>query len=359
MRSEPGAPCLRAVAEDAFQRWPWSCRFACLHRTMQGLGGPAAEVVVGIGGPEILFARIGRIDGDVFDDATGPGGHDDDPVGQIDALENRMRDEDDRPAEFLPEVQEIVVELEAGDLVESGEGFVHQQELRLGDEGTGDRYPHLHAARQFARVAVGEAFEADHPERVHDVVARVGLRQSLEPERQVDVGEDAGPRHQGRLLEDEADILIGAGLASPVAGDIRRPCNRTGGRIAQAGNDAKRGRLAATRRSQQADEIPVRNVERHVAQRDRAVGEGLRDVPEGNQGGCSGIRAGNLCRSVVFFFFWRGGHFSGPFSARRAGGGGGGASAPRDRAEPHLCLVGAPPQCPSGRLRIRQKPPTS
>jgi hypothetical protein len=46
----------------------------------------------------------------------------------------------------LPQRQQIVVELEAGDLVERGERLVHQQQLRLGDQCARDRGAHLHAA---------------------------------------------------------------------------------------------------------------------------------------------------------------------------------------------------------------------
>jgi hypothetical protein len=43
-------------------------------------------------------------------------------------------------------MQEIVVELETSNLVEGGEGFVHEQQLRFGDECAGDRNAHLHPA---------------------------------------------------------------------------------------------------------------------------------------------------------------------------------------------------------------------
>ena len=43
-------------------------------------------------------------------------------------------------------LQEIVVELKARDLVERGKRFVHQQNLRLGDERARDGDAHAHAA---------------------------------------------------------------------------------------------------------------------------------------------------------------------------------------------------------------------
>ncbi len=63
-------------------------------------------------------------------------------------------------------MQQVVVELEAGDLVERGEGLVHQQQLRLGDQRAGDRDAHLHAAGQFARIARAKSRKADAGQRI-------------------------------------------------------------------------------------------------------------------------------------------------------------------------------------------------
>jgi len=46
-----------------------------------------------------------------------------------------MRDEDHCAAQRVPNHQEIVVELETSNLVESGERLVHQQQLWLGHQG--------------------------------------------------------------------------------------------------------------------------------------------------------------------------------------------------------------------------------
>ena len=58
--------------------------------------------------------------------------------------------------ELAPQRQQIVVELEAGDLVERRERLVHQQHARRGDQRARDRHPHPHAAGEFARIGVGE-----------------------------------------------------------------------------------------------------------------------------------------------------------------------------------------------------------
>src|SRR5215475_3394896 len=90
---------------------------------------PAVADIVG-GGAEAFVARIGRVDQELGEDAAGPRGHYDDPMGEIDRLEYRMGDEDDGLAQRLPERQQFVVEAKARDLVECGKRLVHQQERR-------------------------------------------------------------------------------------------------------------------------------------------------------------------------------------------------------------------------------------
>ena len=71
-----------------------------------------------------------------------------------------MGDEHHGLAERLPEREEIVVEPKPRDLVERRERLVHQQQPRLGHQRARDRGPHLHAARQFARIVDGMARKA-------------------------------------------------------------------------------------------------------------------------------------------------------------------------------------------------------
>src|SRR5688572_13770710 len=59
--------------------------------------------------------------------------------GKVHGLENGVRDKHNRAIESAPNFEQIVVQLEARDLVECGERLVHQEELRPRDEGTRDR----------------------------------------------------------------------------------------------------------------------------------------------------------------------------------------------------------------------------
>src|SRR6266487_4100911 len=66
---------------------------------------PAAADIVG-GGAKAFVARIRRVDQELGEDAAGPRGHYDDPLREIDRLEHRMGNEDDRLAQRLPERQQ-------------------------------------------------------------------------------------------------------------------------------------------------------------------------------------------------------------------------------------------------------------
>ena len=75
---------------------------------------------------EALVARIGCVDAQFGEHAAWSRRHHHDALRQVDRLEHRVRNEDDGLAECVPERQQIVVELEAGDLVERRERLVHE-----------------------------------------------------------------------------------------------------------------------------------------------------------------------------------------------------------------------------------------
>jgi hypothetical protein len=107
-------------------------------------------------GAKILGARLGRLDPDVSADAARPLRHHDHALRQIDGFEHRVGDEDHGLVQLAPQRQQVVVEAEAGDLVECRERLVHQQDVGIGDQRARQRHPHLHAARQFAWECIGK-----------------------------------------------------------------------------------------------------------------------------------------------------------------------------------------------------------
>ena len=147
---------------------------------------------------------------------------------------------------------------------------------RLGHQPARDRDAHLHAAGKLARHGVLEAGQVHALQHLRDRRRGLGARHALQPQRQPDIVEDAGPGQQRRLLEHEADV-----------GAVRRaaaaPVEHAGGRRRQAGDQPQRRRLAAARRPEQAQEIAFADRQVDVAQRRDAVGEDLADIAQRQQ----------------------------------------------------------------------------
>jgi hypothetical protein len=187
-----------------------------------------------------------------------------------------MGDEHDRVADRAPQRNEVVIELEARDLVERRERLIHQQQGRVGDEPARDRNPHLHAAGEFARIGVAKLGEADLLQRPDDALSRDIGRDAGERERQRDIVRHRAPRHQGRLLEHEADRKPVAPRARPGPA----PRNGAARRLAEPCDQPQRRRLAAAGRPEYRDEFAARDREVEAVERPDAPGEMFGDALE-------------------------------------------------------------------------------
>ena len=73
-----------------------------------------------------------------------------------------------------PQLQQLLVEVVAHDLVERAERLVHQQQVGVEGERPGDRGALLHAARQLPGIFLLEAREVDEVERALDARLLLG-----------------------------------------------------------------------------------------------------------------------------------------------------------------------------------------
>ena len=144
-------------------------------------------------------------------------------VGQDHRLGDGVGDEDHRGAAALPEVEQQVAHVRPGDLVESGEGLVHQQDRCAERERPHEGDPLLHAARELARVGVEEAAQPDGVEQLADPLVGqrlVALALAVELVEQADVVAHRPPRQQRRRLGHEAELLAVPGVVRTVARDL-------------------------------------------------------------------------------------------------------------------------------------------
>ena len=198
---------------------------------------------------------------------------------EIDQLEHRMGDEDHGLSERPPEREQIVVELEAGDLVERGERLVHQQQLRFGDERARDRR-RASSCRRKAR--------ADRLARRRQARRGRALRATRgAPPPASTPASLSGSRTLAATVAH--GISVGSWNTKPSA--ARRVSGRAPAtprvplrRLAQAGDDAQRRRLAAAGRAEQRHELAGANLEIEPIERHDAVRERLADAAQRDDG---------------------------------------------------------------------------
>ena len=183
-----------------------------------------------------------------------------------------------------PELQHFLLHQFAGLHVERRERLVHQQHLRIVDEGLRQRHALAHAARQLMRVCSSKPFSPTRMIQSRAVASALSFGHAANS-GPASHCRHVAPRKHRVLLEHEAD-----------APDRRRsPARRTTDfalAAGQARRSAQHRRLAAAGRAHHGQNSPgamVRSksssAERTSPRRDEAPG----DVFQGDGGGCGGI----------------------------------------------------------------------
>ena len=222
---------------------------------------------------------------DVRHNLARPRRHHQHPVGHRHRLVDAVRDEHGRARPLglgrrhRPEMEQLVAHLLAGDLVQRRERLVHQQQRRIERQRAGNRDPLLHPARQRVGPKMAKLAEPHQLDQLGDRRSVPGARR-IEFAPQADVGLDIAPGQQGRLLEDQPDLLETLRFRRLVAED-RDPPRR---RRLQPGDDSQQRGFAAAARSHQRDELARGNRKRggRDCRQGRAVGArvGQRDAPQ-------------------------------------------------------------------------------
>jgi hypothetical protein len=206
-------------------------------------------------------ARARDVDLDDLAHATGPRAHHADRVGEQDGLVDVVRDERDRAAVTLPELRQEALRAGARERVERAERLVHEQHPRVVGERTGDRDALLHASGQLLGEGVGEAGQAHLLDQRARLVAALAAPDALELRAELDVAAHGHPRIERVGLEHHAAVG-----ARPVD---RMPVDQhvAGARLDEPRHDVQERRLAAPRRTDEAGEMGVGNLERDTVER--------------------------------------------------------------------------------------------
>ena len=175
----------------------------------------------------------------------------DDLVAQGEGLIDVVGDEDDGLPQLGLDAGHLALEVAAHERVDSAEGLVHEEHLRIGGQCPGHTDPLGLAAGELVGVAPRQvAVEVEHVHELEGPAPGVVAVGALEAGYEGDVVDDAPVRQQPRVLHDVAD---GAAQGDGVAGGDVLVIDEdpAAGGLHHAVDHAQQGRLATAGRSQQ------------------------------------------------------------------------------------------------------------
>ena len=172
--------------------------------------------------------------------------------------------------------------------VDAGGGLVEQQQLRLVHDAGGERQPLLPAARQSARQLVAARRQAEFLERARDML--LDRLQLVETRHEFEVLADREILVERELLRHVADLALDLQRFGPDVVAEHRALALVGRQ--QAAHDADGGGLARSVRPEEADDLALRDIHRHMVD-DGLGAEALDEIADGNDE-CSGHGDGSL-----------------------------------------------------------------
>src|SRR5690242_11048969 len=153
---------------------------------------------------------VGGIDRDDAQHAGRTRAHHHDHVANGNGLRHVVRDEYHRRAIPSQEREELLLQLEARERVDRGEGLVEQQHLRLQRKRARDADPLCHATGKLARIRVLEIAETHRDEKLLGDATRFASSETTRAQADRDVLQHREPRKQSGLLKRHADVLVGS-----------------------------------------------------------------------------------------------------------------------------------------------------
>ena len=186
-------------------------------------------------------------------------------------------DKDDGLVQGLLQFQQLVLHLRADQRIERTEGLVHQDDVGVCRQGTGQAHTLTHAARELVRVFVFVAFQAHGIDPVQRTLGAHLLALATHFQAVGDIVDHGLVRQQAEALEHHAD-LVPAKFAQGfhvVLQDVHAVHqDRAAGGVDQAVEVAHQGRFAGTRQAHDHEDFAGADAQRQVVHTDHAAGFG-------------------------------------------------------------------------------------
>ena len=202
--------------------------------------------------------------------------HHRDPVAHRHRLDLVVGHVDRRRLEPALELQDLGPSLDTKRRIEVGERLVHQERLWLTHDRSPEGDPLPLAARELLRLPLDQLLQVEDVRSTLHALVDLPLRHLVVAQAEREVVVHGHVRVERVRLEDHRDVTrSGCNVVDDTAAD-QDPATR---HVLEPGEHPQRGRLAAARRTDEDEELAVRDLEREIVDRDRAV-EALRDVLE-------------------------------------------------------------------------------
>src|SRR5215207_3389962 len=219
---------------------------------------------------EALHVLVGGLSQDVLRGAELhdlPVLHDRHPVAERERLVQVVRDEDDRPLDLALDVQKQVLHVASDQGVERREGLVHQENLLLGRQGSGEPDALLHTAGELRYELVALPLQADHVQRLLRALPALLRGDALDLESERDVVEDGPVGQEPEVLEDHPDLsapylpaLLGRHLGDVLAVEVDPPL----GRLDEPVDHPQERRFAAPREPDDHEDLTRNHIKGRV-----------------------------------------------------------------------------------------------
>jgi hypothetical protein len=220
------------------------------------------EDSLGHGGDLGIFdvARPRQRDRKLSFDTARPVAQNENAIAEADRFAHIVSDEDDGLSGLAPNALKLVVKQVAGLRIESGEWFIHQQNVGLHGQGASQRHALLHATRKLMRMVFLELSETNEIQVVAGLRAPLFPVYAFLPQAKFNVLPGCEPRKESQFLEQE--YAVGAGFFHFAA--IKPDFSSRG--VIEPSDEMKQCGLAAPGRSDDAQEFSRENFETNIFQ---------------------------------------------------------------------------------------------